>query len=80
LWGTVKRLVTDFLNSQWQLGALEGATAKDAFNVVVDSTNNTPQSIALGQLIIQVTLYTVPPAEYVVFQIIQEPGGSSVSE
>ncbi len=80
LWGTVKRIVTDFLTSQWQLGALEGTTAAQGFNVVVDSTLNTPQTIALGQLIIQVSLYTVPPAEYVVFQIIQEPGGASVSE
>lgn len=80
LWGTVKRLVTDFLNTQWQAGALEGTTPDKGFSVVVDSTLNTPETIALGQLIIQVTMYTVPPAEYVVFQIIQEPGGSSVSE
>lgn len=80
LWGTVKRLITDFLTTQWQAGALEGTTAAEAFKVVVDATLNTPQSIALGQLIIQITLYTVPPAEYVVLQIIQEPGGATVSE
>lgn len=80
LWGTVKRLVTDFLTAQWQQGALEGTTPDQGFSVRVDATLNTPEIIALGQLIIQVTLFTVPPAEFVVFQIIQEPGGSSVSE
>jgi hypothetical protein len=80
LWGTVKRLVTDFLAGQWRLGALEGTSPDQGFLVKVDASLNTPDVIALGQLIIQVTLNTVPPAEFVVFQIIQQPGGSFVSE
>ena len=46
----------------------------------MDGQLNTPEVIALGQLIVQVTLYTVPPAEFIVFEIIQQPGGSSVQE
>ena len=80
LWGQLKRLISGFLTTQWQAGALEGATAADAFKVVVDATLNTPQTIALGQVIVQITMFTTPPAEYVVLQIIQEPGGATVSE
>ncbi|WP_433972858.1 phage tail sheath family protein [Tunturiibacter lichenicola] len=80
LWGTVKRMVVDFLTTQWSAGALEGTSADQGFTVSVDSSLNTPQVIALGQLIIAVTLYTVPPAEYVVFKIVQQPGGSTVTE
>src|SRR6202030_2121200 len=47
LWGTVKRLVTDFLNQQWQLGALEGTSPDQGFLVKVDATLNTPEVIAL---------------------------------
>ena len=80
LWGTVKRLISNFLSGQWQQGALEGTAPAQAYTVIVDATLNTPDVIALGQLIIQVTLNTVPPAEFVVIQIIQQPGGSSVSD
>ncbi len=80
LWGTVKRLISNFLTGQWQQGALEGTAPAQAYTVIVDATLNTPDVIALGQLIIQVTLNTVPPAEFVVIQIIQQPGGSSVSD
>jgi phage tail sheath protein FI len=73
-------MVVDFLTTQWSAGALEGTSADQGFTVSVDSSLNTPQVIALGQLIIAVTLYTVPPAEYVVFKIVQQPGGSTVTE
>ncbi|MEO7143704.1 MAG: phage tail sheath subtilisin-like domain-containing protein, partial [Bryobacteraceae bacterium] len=80
LWGTVKRLVTDFLTVQWGEGALVGATPDQGFSVRIDAQLNPPQTVALGQLIIEVKLYPAPPAEFVVFQIIQQPGGATVSE
>jgi hypothetical protein len=80
LWQQVKRLVTDFLTPLWQEGALFGATPAQAFRVRVDATLNTPQVTALGQLIAQVTIVPTHPAEFIVFQVIQDPTGASLQE
>ena len=80
LWQQIKRLVTDFLTTQWSEGALFGATPDKAFRVRVDETLNPPQIRALGQLIVQVTVVPTTPAEFIVFQVIQDPTGASLSE
>jgi phage tail sheath protein FI len=80
LWQQVKRLVTDFLMNQWQDGALFGATPDQAFRVRVDATLNTGRVVALGQLIIQVTVVPTHPAEFIIFQVIQDPTGASLQE
>lgn len=80
LWQKVKRQVSDFLTRVWRDGALFGATADQAFRVRVDEELNPPSVRALGQLVIEVVVYPVTPAEYVVFRVIQEPGGPSVQE
>ena len=80
LWGKVKRVVDDFLNGIWAAGALEGATPAKSFRVRIDESLNPSASIALGILTAEITIFPAPPAEFVVFQIIQEPGGSFVNE
>jgi len=80
LWEIVKRQVTDFLTRQWTAGALVGATPDQGFSVRVDAELNPPSIVALGQLVIEVILFPAPPAEYVVFRIIQQPGGPVVQE
>ena len=80
LWQQVKRLVTDFLTPLWQEGALFGATAAQAFRVIADATLNTPEVTALGQLIVQVTVVPTHPAEFIIFQVIQDPTGASLQE
>jgi phage tail sheath protein FI len=76
LWESVKRQVREFLTRQWAAGALVGATADDAFQVICDESLNTPASMALGMLVVEVRMYPAPPAEFVVFRIIQRPGGA----
>ncbi|HWR26447.1 MAG TPA: phage tail sheath subtilisin-like domain-containing protein [candidate division Zixibacteria bacterium] len=80
LWEKVKRQVTGFLTRVWRDGALFGATSKEAFQVRVDEELNPPEVRALGQLVIEVIVYPVPPAEFIVFRVIQQPGGKSVQE
>lgn len=80
LWEQVKRQVTDFLTRLWRDGALFGSTPDEAFRVRVDEELNTASTRALGQLIIEVILYPTTPAEFVIFRIIQEPGGPTVQE
>jgi Bacteriophage tail sheath protein len=80
LWEKVKRQVTDFLTRQWTAGALVGVTPADGFSVRVDAELNPPSVVALGQLVIEVKLFPAPPAEFVVFRIIQRPGGPEIQE
>jgi phage tail sheath protein FI len=79
-WKQIKRLVTDFLTQLWQAGDLFGATPEQAFRVRVDETLNTGAVVALGQLIVEVTVVPTHPAEFIVFQVIQDPTGASLQE
>lgn len=80
LWQQVKRIITDFLMQLWTAGDLFGATPAQAFQVRVDATLNTPDVVALGQMIAQITVVPTHPAEFVVFQVIQDPTGASLQE
>lgn len=79
-WQQIKRLVTDFLTQLWRAGDLFGATPEKAFRVRVDETLNTGAVVALGQLIVEVTVVPTHPAEFIVFQVIQDPTGASLNE
>jgi phage tail sheath protein FI len=80
LWDSVKRNVSAFLRRVWRDGALFGTTAGEAFFVKCDAENNTQDTIDIGQLIIDVGIAPVKPAEFVVFRIAQFAGGAAVSE
>ena len=80
LWDAVKRTVTMFLRRVWRDGALFGATAGEAFFVKCDAENNPPETRDVGQLIIDVGIAPVKPAEFVVFRISQYAGSSEASE
>ena len=80
LWQTVQRRVADFLTRVWRAGALVGSTPEEAFRVRVDEELTPADQRALGQLVIEVIVYPVTPAEFVEFRVIQQPGGPSVEE
>jgi hypothetical protein len=80
LWETIKRQVSGFLTQVWQTGALFGATPKKAFRVRIDEELNPPETRALGQLHIEVIVFPTTPAEFIVFRVIQEPGGPRLVE
>lgn len=80
LWATLKRQVSDFLTRVWRDGGLVGTTADEAFKVRIDHELNPPDIVALGQLIIEVRVAPVTPAEFVVFRVISTPGKSIVQE
>jgi len=80
LWARIRRDITAFLTNIWRTGALFGATPSQAFYVKCDEENN-PQSIRdVGQVIIEVGLAPVKPAEFVIFRISQWATGSDTSE
>ena len=74
LWGRVKRTINAFLLRVWRDGALFGATPEQAFFVKCDEANNPPETRDAGQLIIDIGIAPVKPAEFVVFRIAQFSG------
>lgn len=74
LWARVRRTVGNFLERLWREGALYGATPEQAYYVKCDETLNTPDTMILGRLYIEVGVCPVRPAEFVVFRISQWSG------
>jgi phage tail sheath protein FI len=74
LWAKVRRDVTSFLRGVWRSGALFGSTPEQAFYVKCDEELNPPDVRDLGQLVIEVGLAPVKPAEFVIFRITQWAG------
>ncbi len=74
LWGRVKRTINAFLLRVWRDGALFGATPDQAFFVKCDEENNPPEVRDAGQLIVDIGIAPVKPAEFVVFRIAQFSG------
>jgi uncharacterized protein len=71
LWTQVRYTVQNFLERIWREGALFGANPEQAFFVKCDEENNTPETMTLGRLYIDVGVCPVRPAEFVVFRISQ---------
>ncbi len=72
LWGAVIRNITAFLLLVWRSGALFGSTPDEAFYVKVDAENNPEEVRNVGQLIIEVGVAPVRPAEFVIIRISQK--------
>lgn len=79
-WLDVTAQVTQFLTNQWNQGGLVGATSDQAFYVICDNTVNTPTTIAAGELHVTVGVALQSPTEFIVINIGQWQGGTSVFE
>ena len=71
LWQRISRTAGDFLLTQWQAGALFGETPTKAFYIKCDADNNPPQLRELGQVVTEIGVAIVKPAEFVIFRIQQ---------
>ena len=80
LWKKLDRTIAEFLTRVWRSGALFGKTAAEAFYVKVDEELNPASVRALGQVIVEVGIAPVRPAEFVVVRIAMWDGGSEPSE
>jgi phage tail sheath protein FI len=72
LWGIVHRNIFNFLKIVWKGGALFGGSEAEAFFIKVDAENNPPETRDLGQLIIEIGVAPVKPAEFVIIRIQQK--------
>jgi phage tail sheath protein FI len=79
LWGRINAEVSAFLRTFWSQGGLSGTTPSAAYFVVCDNTNNTPTTISNGFVNIQVGVALQNPAEFVVINIGQYSGGTTVT-
>jgi phage tail sheath protein FI len=74
LWQKIKRNITAFLTNVWRDGALFGDTAAEAFYVKCDAETNPPALRDLGQVVTEIGVAIVRPAEFVIFNISQWSG------
>jgi phage tail sheath protein FI len=72
LWARIRTGITVFLNDYRNAGGLRGATAADAFFIKVDAENNSAESIALGEVHIEIGVALEYPAEFVVINLSQK--------
>jgi hypothetical protein len=80
LWKRVERTISAFLLRIWRTGALMGKTPEEAFYVKCNEETNPPEVVDAGQMICEIGLCPVKPAEFVIFRIGQMPAGGEVSE
>jgi hypothetical protein len=71
LWAKISRNVSAFLTTQWQLGMLFGSTPQEAFYVKCDAETNPPELREIGQVVTEIGVAIVRPAEFVIFRISQ---------
>jgi phage tail sheath protein FI len=78
LWARVRRTVSAFLINEWRHGALFGLTPDEAFYVKCDRETNPAEAIDAGQVVCEVGIAPVKPAEFVIFRLSQLSGGTSL--
>jgi len=71
LWGRIRRDISAFLTRVWRDGALFGNNPDEAFYVKCDAELNPPEVRDVGQLIVEIGIAPVKPAEFVIFRITQ---------
>ena len=71
LWAKVRRDITAFLRTVWLSGALFGTSPEKAFYVKCDEETNLPELRDLGQMVCEIGMAPVKPAEFVIFRFSQ---------
>ena len=71
LWKKMVRSCEVFLNDLWTQGALRGATQDEAFYVKCDEETNPIEARDVGQLVTEIGIAPVKPAEFIVVRIHQ---------
>jgi len=74
LWARIRTSFAVMLNEYRNQGGLRGENAADAFYVKCDAENNGPDTVAQGQVNIEVGLALEYPAEFVVITLSQTTG------
>jgi hypothetical protein len=78
LWARIRRTIAAFLVTEWRKGSLFGLTPDEAFYVKCDRDTNPAEGIDAGQVVCEVGVAPVKPAEFVIFRLAQFSGGTSI--
>jgi phage tail sheath protein FI len=78
LWSKIRRTISAFLVNEWRKGALFGMTPAEAFYVKCDDETNPSEGIDAGQVVCEIGIAPVKPAEFVIFRLSQFSGGTSL--
>ena len=71
LWKKIARTVEVFLGDLWKEGALVGAAQDEAYYVKCDEETNPPEARDAGELVCEIGIAPVKPAEFIVVRIHQ---------
>lgn len=74
LWVRIERELSGYLGHLWTAGALSGATVEQAFYVKCDSETNPPEVREGGQVVTEIGLAPLAPAEFIVVRIVHRLG------
>jgi phage tail sheath protein FI len=77
LWLQLRVAATNFLTRVWRDGALFGAVPEEAFFVKCDAETNPADQIEVGQVVVEIGIAPVKPAEFVIFRISQFSAGAA---
>jgi len=77
LWRKVESTLAQLLTQLWQLNALDGDTAQDAFSVRCDSSTMSQNDLDSGRLIAQVTFTAASTVELIEVTLALETSGAS---
>jgi phage tail sheath protein FI len=78
LWARLRRTISAFLVNEWRKGALFGLTPDEAFYVKCDDETNPTEGIDVGEVVCEIGVAPVKPAEFVIFRLSQFSGGTSL--
>jgi hypothetical protein len=78
LWIRVRRELNGHLEKLFLAGALQGATAEQAFYVKCDEENNPPAVREQGRLVVEIGLAPATPREFIVVHLIHDATGTAV--
>jgi len=76
LWIQLRIAASSFLTRTWRDGALFGSSPDQAFFVKCDSETNPPDVIEAGQVVCEIGIAPVKPAEFVIFRLSQYADGA----
>lgn len=78
LWVRIQRQLDAHLTGLWRMGALKGDSPTEGFYIKCDLETNPPEVRDSGQVVTEIGLAPLAPAEFVVVRIIQRPGSSDL--
>jgi phage tail sheath protein FI len=77
LWVRIQRELTGYLTKWMIVGALRGSTPEQAFFVKCDAENNPPELRDVGQVVVDIGLAPLAPAEFIVVRIVRRAGATA---